>query len=68
MSEHVDALLKIKDMIQRGGYTGKRILTVIDEALAETMHPQGCECGGFDRTASHSEGEYRGYCAQPDET
>ena len=25
-------------------------------------HQKDCECGGFERTASHSKGEYVGYC------
>ena len=31
-------------------------------------HPEGCECGGFDRNGSHSEGRYVGYCAGPQPT
>ena len=34
-----------------------------DSTIATNYHPKGCECGGFDRTASHSADEYAGYCA-----
>lgn len=44
------------------------LLVDIEAALGGTheynKHPEGCDCGGFDRNGSHSAGEYVGYCAQ----
>jgi hypothetical protein len=45
--------------------TLREVVSIL-KALAseEKPHPKGCECGGFDRTASLSSDKYVGYCKE----